>query len=71
MAWTGQSTISQHCPRCRGPLYVTCDAQEYSCLMCGECVYVGMPLRMIVDEPLVDGTVRRKRSRPRKVLEVA
>jgi len=39
--------------------------------MCGECVYVGMPLRMIVDKPLVDGTVRRKRGRPRKVLEVA
>jgi hypothetical protein len=71
MAWTGQSTNPQRCPRCRGPLYVTCDAQEYSCLMCGESVFVGTPLRIVVEKPLVAGTAPRKRGRPRKVLEVA
>ena len=71
MAWTGQSTTPQRCPRCRGPLYVTCDAHDYSCLMCGECVYTGTPLRIVVDKPLVSGVAPRKRGRPRKVLEVA
>jgi hypothetical protein len=39
--------------------------------MCGESVFVGSPLRIVVDKPLVAGTAPRKRGRPRKVLEVA
>ncbi len=72
MAWTAQGTTPTSCPRCNGLVYQGYDALEFNCMTCGECIYVGTPLRVMTEQQQSpDGQVRRKRGRPRKVLQVA
>jgi len=71
VAWIASETAPRCCPRCRSLLYQGCDALEFNCLMCGECVYVGTPLRVMTEQQGADGERPRKRGRPRKILQVA
>ena len=67
MAMVEPTTRLRCCPRCGGAIYRDCDG-DYSCLQCGENIFV-IPAhaRPVLDlpAPLPDGE-RRKRGRPRK-----
>ena len=71
MAWTAPGSHPSNCPRCRGLLYQGYDSLEFNCLTCGECVYVGAPLRVMTEQQSADPNQPRTRGRPRKILQVA
>jgi hypothetical protein len=66
MAMVPQSSPPRCCPRCGGAVYRDYD-NDYSCLHCGESVFVVSPRMRLADlpPPLPEGQ-RRKRGRPRK-----
>jgi hypothetical protein len=66
MATVPQATRLKHCPRCGGAVYRDYD-NDYSCLHCGESVFVVAPRARLADlpPPPPEGE-RRKRGRPRK-----
>jgi len=71
MRHTWHPTVIKWCPHCRSRLYGSGEANEYSCLMCGQIVFVGAPPRMLLDEEEVAQAGPRKRGRPRKTFAVA
>ena len=55
--------VLAQCPRCRGRLLKGEDHNEYSCLLCGECIFPVTP-RFVAPAMASEGP--RKRGRPRK-----
>jgi uncharacterized Zn finger protein (UPF0148 family) len=66
MAMVPQASPPKHCPRCGGAVYRDYD-NDYSCLHCGESVFVVAPRVRLADlPPAPPEGERRKRGRPRK-----
>ena len=66
MAMVPHTVRPTRCPRCGGAVYRDYD-NDYSCLHCGESVFVVAPRMRLADlpPPPPEGE-RRKRGRPRK-----
>ncbi len=65
MAMIPQASSPRCCPRCGGAIYRDYD-EDYSCLHCGESVFVMRPRVQFANLPLPPEGERRKRGRPRK-----